>query len=114
MYIYRGIGIYVYIRICIYPYIPFASQFRKACGDYICIGTYIYIYIYIYIRITTPPFVPSFERPVVTKASVAAMKVLAASQGRGHVWLVGAYVRHSIPLLENGVKSAIEVRGIDR
>jgi len=27
---------------------------------------------------------------------------------------MGAYVRYSIPLLENGVKSAIEVSGIDR
>ena len=51
----------------------------------------------------------SFERPVVNAASVAAMAELKASQGHGHVWFVGAYSRYSMPLLENGVKSAMEV-----
>jgi len=58
----------------------------------------------------------SFERPIVTAKSVQAMRTLNLTQGRGHVWLVGAYVRYSMPLLENGVKSAIEVAkalGID-
>jgi len=50
-----------------------------------------------------------FERPVVTVTSAAAMRTLCRVQGRGHVWLVGAYVRYSMPLLENGVISAIEV-----
>eukprot|EP00965_Chrysotila_dentata_P146189 4827582-Pleurochrysis_carterae.AAC.1 len=52
----------------------------------------------------------TFERPVVTAASVAAMEQLQRSQGEKHVWLVGAYSRYSMPLLENGVKSALEVR----
>jgi predicted NAD/FAD-binding protein len=51
----------------------------------------------------------AFDRPVVTKASVAAMRRLAAYQGRGHVWFVGAYSLYSMPLLENGVKSAMTV-----
>jgi len=50
-----------------------------------------------------------FERPVVTLESVAAMGELAKVQGKGHVWLVGAYSLNSMPLLENGVKSAIDV-----
>lgn len=51
----------------------------------------------------------SFERPVVTPASQQCMGSLHASQGHGHVWFVGAYSRYSMPLLENGVKSAMEV-----
>ena len=51
----------------------------------------------------------SFERPVVTPASEAGMAQLATSQGVGHIWFVGAYARYSMPLLENGVKSAMEV-----
>ena len=50
-----------------------------------------------------------FERPVVTFDSAAAMTKLEATQGRGHVWFVGAYSRFSMPLLENGVKSSLEV-----
>ena len=37
------------------------------------------------------------------------MADLASRQGSGHVWCVGAYARYSMPLLENGVKSAMEV-----
>ena len=37
------------------------------------------------------------------------MEKLARLQGRAHVWFVGAYSRYSMPLLENGVKSALEV-----
>jgi hypothetical protein len=37
------------------------------------------------------------------------MAQLATSQGVGHIWFVGAYARYSMPLLENGVKSAMEV-----
>jgi len=51
----------------------------------------------------------SFERPVVTADSVKAMADLQAAQGHGHVWFVGAYSRYSMPLLENGVKSAMVV-----
>lgn len=51
----------------------------------------------------------SFERPVVTASSVRAMQALAECQGGQHVWLVGAYALNSMPLLENGVKSAIAV-----
>jgi len=51
----------------------------------------------------------SFERPVVTPASQQCMAALHKSQGQGHVWFVGAYSRYSMPLLENGVKSAMEV-----
>jgi len=51
----------------------------------------------------------TFERPVVTPASQASMAALHASQGSGHVWFIGAYSRYSMPLLENGVKSAMEV-----
>ena len=51
----------------------------------------------------------TFERPVVTFDSAAAMVSLAQTQGRGSVWFVGAYSLYSMPLLENGVKSAIGV-----
>lgn len=51
----------------------------------------------------------AFERPVVTKSSLRAMERLQESQGRGHVWFVGAYSLNSMPLLENGVKSAMLV-----
>ena len=51
----------------------------------------------------------SFERPVMTSSSAHSLAILAQSQGAGHVWLVGAYSRYSMPLLENGVKSAMEV-----
>lgn len=51
----------------------------------------------------------SFERPVVTKSSLRAMERLQESQGKGHVWFVGAYSLNSMPLLENGVKSAMRV-----
>ena len=51
----------------------------------------------------------AFERPVVTPASAQTMARLDASQGAGRVWTVGAYSRFSMPLLENGVKSAMEV-----
>ena len=37
------------------------------------------------------------------------MRVLKETQGRGHVWFVGAYCRYTMPLLENGVKSAYEL-----
>ncbi|KAL1504482.1 hypothetical protein AB1Y20_010887 [Prymnesium parvum] len=50
-----------------------------------------------------------FERPVVTFASARAMRQLQAAQGRAHIWFVGAYSRYSMPLLENGVKSSMEV-----
>lgn len=58
----------------------------------------------------------SFERPVVTAESVQAMATLQKAQGTGHVWFVGAYSLDSMPLLENGVKSAMVVArrlGID-
>mmetsp|Transcript_34592 Transcript_34592/g.90575 ORF Transcript_34592/g.90575 Transcript_34592/m.90575 type:complete len:214 (-) Transcript_34592:279-920(-) len=58
----------------------------------------------------------SFERPVVTFDSAKAMQQLQDAQGRNHVWFVGAYARFSMPLLENGVKSSMEVArrlGID-
>jgi len=51
----------------------------------------------------------SFERPVVTVESEQSMAKLHAAQGRGHLWFVGAYSRYSMPLLENGVKSSLEV-----
>lgn len=51
----------------------------------------------------------SFERPVVTPSSEAAMASLATLQGKGRVWFVGAYSRYTMPLLESGVKSAFEV-----
>jgi len=51
----------------------------------------------------------AFERPVVTAASVRAMAALQEAQGDGHVWFVGAYSLNSMPLLENGVKSAMMV-----
>jgi len=51
----------------------------------------------------------AFERPVVTAASVEAIAELQAANGHGHMWFVGAYSRYSMPLLENGVKSAMVV-----
>ena len=51
----------------------------------------------------------AFERPVVTAASMRAISRLQEAQGHGHVWFVGAYSRYSMPLLENGVKSAMAV-----
>ena len=44
-----------------------------------------------------------------TPASEASMQQLRRAQGDGHIWFVGAYSRYSMPLLENGVTSAMEV-----
>ena len=41
--------------------------------------------------------------------TVRAIETLQRMQGHGHIWLVGAYSRYSMPLLENGVKSAMAV-----
>ena len=51
----------------------------------------------------------AFDRPVVTAASARAIAALDEAQGAAHVWCVGAYSRLSMPLLENGVCSAIEL-----
>ena len=58
----------------------------------------------------------TFERPVVTAASAAGIRALqavqqhpaAARDGR-RVWFCGAYSLYAIPLLENGIRSAVQV-----
>ena len=45
----------------------------------------------------------------VFRCSRAEMEHLRSAQGHGHVWLVGAYSRYTMPLLENGVASAMAV-----
>ena len=50
-----------------------------------------------------------FERPVLTLESQEGLDLLAKVNGRGGIWFVGAYSLYSMPLLENGVRSAIRV-----
>jgi predicted NAD/FAD-binding protein len=48
-----------------------------------------------------------FERPVVSTASARCMKDLDKLQGKSGIHFVGAYALHAVPLLENGVHSAM-------
>jgi hypothetical protein len=50
-----------------------------------------------------------FDRPVVSLQSAKGMNDLEDCQGVGGLWFVGAYALFSVPLLENGVESAIRV-----
>ena len=50
-----------------------------------------------------------FDRPVMNAKTVEALAEVRDRQGEGGVWIVGAYSRLSMPLLENGVQSAIDV-----
>lgn len=50
-----------------------------------------------------------FDRPVVSLESAKGMNDLEDCQGGGGLWYVGAYALFSVPLLENGVESAIRV-----
>ena len=50
-----------------------------------------------------------FERPVLTLESASALDTLAKAQGQGNVWFIGAFSLYSMPLLENGARSAIRV-----
>ncbi|KAH9256346.1 hypothetical protein BASA81_005579 [Batrachochytrium salamandrivorans] len=50
-----------------------------------------------------------FERPVLTLDSMRDLDHLNSKQGQGGLWFVGAYSLYSMPLLENGVRSAIRV-----
>ena len=49
-----------------------------------------------------------FERPVVSTASARCMKRLHDVQGKGGIHFVGAYALLAVPLLENGVRSAMQ------
>jgi predicted NAD/FAD-binding protein len=49
-----------------------------------------------------------FERPVVSIDSARCMKRLQSIQGKGGIHFVGAYALHAVPLLENGVRSAMQ------
>ena len=58
----------------------------------------------------------TFERPVVTAASAVGIRALQAIQQRRNaeqdgrrVWFCGAYSLYAIPLLENGIRSALHV-----
>ena len=58
----------------------------------------------------------TFERPVVTAASAAGIHAVQAIQRRPaaarngrRVWFCGAYSLYAIPLLENGIHSAVQV-----
>jgi predicted NAD/FAD-binding protein len=50
-----------------------------------------------------------FERPVMTIETNTALDLLASIQGQGNLWFIGAYSLYSMPLLENGTRSAIRV-----
>lgn len=51
----------------------------------------------------------SFERPVVTPASLASLRSLQSLQGQHGVWLCGSYALRACPLLESAVTSAMRV-----
>ena len=51
----------------------------------------------------------SFERPVVTPASLASLRSLQSLQGQHGVWLCGSYALRACPLLESAVTSAMQV-----
>ncbi len=50
-----------------------------------------------------------FERPVMSPQTLRAISLLAPLQGKRRVWFCGSYARRAMPLLENGVASAMEV-----
>jgi len=51
----------------------------------------------------------SFERPVVTPASLRCLARLARLQGQRRLWFCGSYVESGMPLLETAVTSAVRV-----
>ena len=51
----------------------------------------------------------TFTRPVMGPNAAEAAADLDAAQGTGNVWLAGSYARYGLPLLENGVTSALDV-----
>lgn len=53
--------------------------------------------------------VSQFERPTMTPKSVAAIARLQALQGKRNIWFCGSYALQAMPLLENGVSSAIGI-----
>ena len=58
---------------------------------------------------TTPVVDVIFDRPIMTLDSMANLDLLASVNGKDNVWFVGAYSLYSMPLLENGARSAIRV-----
>jgi predicted NAD/FAD-binding protein len=57
----------------------------------------------------TPVVDVIFERPIMTMDSMQSLDLLAEINGRDGVWFIGAYSLYSMPLLENGARSAIRV-----
>ncbi|KNC50756.1 amine oxidase [Thecamonas trahens ATCC 50062] len=51
----------------------------------------------------------TFSRPVMCPTASKAANGLSALQGDGGVWMAGSYARYGLPLLENGVCSALDV-----
>ncbi len=59
-------------------------------------------------KMVAPPF--EFERPVMTARSLEAVTALSERvQGRGGLWLCGAWNAVRIPLQESGVMSAVDI-----
>jgi len=50
-----------------------------------------------------------FERSVMTPKTIDHINGLAEQQGKGGLWFCGAYCLNSIPLQENGVRSALNI-----
>jgi len=50
-----------------------------------------------------------FDRPIITFESLKAMKLLEEIQGEGGIYFCGSYSLYGMPLLENGVESALTV-----
>jgi len=51
----------------------------------------------------------TFDRAILNNEAVEGILELDKYQGRNNVFFVGAYSKYGIPLLENGVKSAIDI-----
>eukprot|EP00163_Fabomonas_tropica_P031540 TRINITY_DN752_c2_g1_i4.p1 TRINITY_DN752_c2_g1~~TRINITY_DN752_c2_g1_i4.p1 ORF type:complete len:163 (-),score=24.42 TRINITY_DN752_c2_g1_i4:219-707(-) len=59
----------------------------------------------------------TFQRPVLTTDAVKGIHLLEKLQGKGNLWYCGSYARFGMPLLENGVRSALEIAealGVER
>eukprot|EP00750_Incisomonas_marina_P025356 INCI5389.3.p1 GENE.INCI5389.3~~INCI5389.3.p1 ORF type:complete len:550 (-),score=71.46 INCI5389.3:175-1824(-) len=50
-----------------------------------------------------------FERSIMTPTTINHIRGLDEQQGKGGIWYCGAYALNSIPLQENGVRSAVNI-----
>ena len=53
----------------------------------------------------------TFQRPVMNARACQGIEDLRKVQGLRNIWFCGSYARYAVPLLENGLSSAIEVCG---